>query len=169
MFDFANSHPIFKKITGFVLLALGLTFLILFIRNTITDFPIWFFGRSVSGVVEEKWYELIEQENSNDFAADYYLSYRFTAPEGEIISGSTRLAAEEWSAYVEGDEIAIVFSPIDTSNNRVDDSRFVPLLICAYIPFIFAIWFCLSTGWKILSDEFKEIESEPWIVGKNAN
>lgn len=169
MLDFSNTHPTVKKIIGFVLLAIGLAFLGLFVRNTISDFPIWFFGRSATGVVEEKWYNLIEQENSADFNADYFMSYRFTSPEGNIISGSTQMAAQEWSAYVEGAEIPIVYSPINPENNRVDDSRFMPLLLCAYVPFIFLIWFCLKTGWNILSNEFKKIEPEPWIVENKAN
>jgi hypothetical protein len=169
MIDFSNSNPVLKKLAGFVLLIIGLAFFYLLVRNTITDFPIWFFGRNVSGVVEEKWYELIEQENSAEFAADYFISYRFTAPDGEIFSGSMKMAAQEWSAYVEGAEIPIVYSPLNPANNRVDDSRFMPLMLCAYLPFIIAIWFCLKTGWNILSEEFKKIESDPWIVKNGAN
>jgi hypothetical protein len=169
MIDFSNSNPLVKKIAGFVLLIIGLAFFVLLVRNTINDFPIWFFGRSAAGVVEEKWYELIEQDNSNEFAADYFVRYRFTTPDGEVLSGSTQMAAQEWSAYVEGAEILIVYSPINPANNRVDDSRFIPLLLCAYIPFIFVIWFCLKTGWNILSEQFKKIEPEPWFVENKTN
>jgi hypothetical protein len=164
MIDFSHYPPYVKRIAGVVLLIVGLVFFALLIRNTVTDFPIWFFGQHTTGVVEEKWYELIEQENSNEFAADYFLSYRFTDANGQIISGNSQMAAEEWSAYVEGREIPIVYSPLSSANNRVDDSRFVPLLLCAYIPFIIVIWFSLKQAWGILSEWLKKNETDSWVV-----
>jgi hypothetical protein len=169
MIDFSHYPPFIKRLAGVFLLVVGLAFLALLINNIVTDFPIWFFGQHVNGVVEEKWYELIEQENSNEFAADYFLRYRFTDADGKIISGSAQMGAEEWSAYVEGMEVPIVYSPLSSSNNRVDDSRFMPLLLCAYIPFIIAIWFSLNQARNILSEGFKKPETNSWIVENSHN
>lgn len=169
MIDFSHYPPYVKRIAGVVLLVIGLAFLVLLVRNTITDFPIWFFGQHVNGVVEEKWYELIEQENSNEFAADYFLSYRFTDANGQIISGSSQMAAEEWSAYAEGMDIPIVYSPLNASNSRVDDSRFIPLLLCAYIPFIIVIWFSLKQARNILAEGLEKPETDSWVVENTHN
>lgn len=160
MLDFSNFPPIVKKAAGILILLIGLFFFGLLIRNTVRDFPIWFFGESATGVVEEKWYELISSENSNEFAANYFLSYSFKDAEGKRLTGSTSFSALEWGGFVEGDPIPIIYSSLNPKNNRVDDSRFLPLMLCSYIPFIFIVWFCLTTGYNILSAEFIKPKEE---------
>lgn len=158
MVDTAKYHSLPKKTAGFVLLAIGLLFLIILLRNIVHDFPIWFFGRRVPGVVEETWYEVIEESDAGELSFKYFMRYSFTTPNGETLEGSTSLAAQEWSALSEGSEVPIVYSPFNSLNNRLDDSRFVPLLLCAYIPFIFITWFSLATGWNLLSEAFRKPE-----------
>ena len=150
-----------KKIVGFVIFAFGLILCILLIKNAAKDFPIWVFGRQTTGVVEKKWYELVGENNAGELAFDYFLSYKFASPNGETLTGSTSLAAQEWMAHEEGGEVDIIYASFNPSINRVDDSRFRPLLACSYIPFILIVWFSLVWGWNILSEEFKRVRAIP--------
>ena len=148
-----------KKIVGIVIFAFGLIFCFLLLKNAATDFPIWVFGRQTTGVVEKKWYELIEENNAGELSFNYFISYRFTSPNGESLFGSTRLSAQEWMTHKEGGEVGIIYASFNPSINRVDDSRFRPLLACSYIPFILIVWFSLVWGWNILSEEFRRVEA----------
>lgn len=163
MFDFTYPHPVIKKIGAIALFTVGLFLLGFMITISIRDFPIWFFGKNVSGVVDETWYELIEKE-TNDFNANYFMSYKFTSQDGEVYTGRTQMSDYEWSGLATGDEVAILYAPTNPANNRLDDSRFVPLMVCSYIPFIIFIWVCISTGIKLGKDAFQKIESQPWLT-----
>jgi hypothetical protein len=163
MFDFAYTHPVIKKIGATALLAVGFFLLGFIVKITIRDFPIWFSGQSVFGVVDEMWYELIEQE-TNNFNATYFMSYKFTSQDGEVFTGSTKMSDLEWSGFARGDQVAILYSPTNPANNRLDDSRLVPLVICSYIPFLIFIWVCISAGIKLVKDAFQKIEPKPWLT-----
>ncbi|MEN8242730.1 MAG: DUF3592 domain-containing protein [Chloroflexota bacterium] len=165
MFKLSNFDSLGRKIAGFVLLLVGLVFLFFVLRNTVRDFPIWFFGQSVSGVVDETWYEMVE-ENAGEMSFTYFVSYHFTAPNGETHTNSSRLSAQEWMALSSSGEVIVVYSSLNPENNRIDDSRFIPLLFCSYLPFVAATWFFLTNGWKLLYAEFKEPDEELWVVEK---
>jgi hypothetical protein len=165
MINWLDQNSLRRKIGGSLLLAIGLIFLFFLSKNAVRDIPIWFFGESVSGEIEESWYELIE-ENKGELSFTYFVSYSFIAPNGEKLIGSTGLSAQEWSGLSVGDEIIVVYSSLNPEINRIDDSRFVPLLLCSYLPFVVLTWFFLTNGWNILYAEFKKPETEDWIVEK---
>jgi hypothetical protein len=48
-----------------------------------------------------------------------------------------------------GGSINVVYFPLYPSHNRIDDSRFVPALACAYIPFLLVCAFAASVGWRL--------------------
>ncbi len=48
-----------------------------------------------------------------------------------------------------GGSIDVVYFPLFPRHNRIDDSRFVPALACAYIPFLFLCAFAAATGWRL--------------------
>ncbi|MGD2027600.1 MAG: hypothetical protein PVI99_07270 [Anaerolineales bacterium] len=164
MSNFSTEKSLGKILGGLALLVLGLSFSFLVIKNTITDFPIWFFGDSVLGVVDEKWYEITSEEDAEELTFKYFARYNFISPDGEKITGSTSLSAQEWSALINGGAVRVVYSPLNPENNRIDDSRFRPLLLCSYIPFLILSIFFVVQGWNLLSGEFKKRESVPWRV-----
>lgn len=165
MFSLALAHPSIKKIVGFALLAVNLILLGVMIKLAARDFPIWFFGEISTGIVEDKWYDLLEQE-SNEFNANYFLQYSFEAPDGSEYTGSTQMSAIEWSAQSIGDPITITYAPSNPANNRVDDTRFVPLMLCSYIPVFILIWILTSSGISLLKDAFEKPEEKPWLTDK---
>jgi hypothetical protein len=166
---FSNLDSLGKKIAGVLLLVLGITVAVLLAINAFQDLPLWVLGKTVDGVIEEKWYELIEPEEgdeSGELTFTYHLRYSFTTPEGERLEGVSSLSAYEWSALVEGGKVRVVYSSIDPGNNRVDDSRFRPMLACMYIPFAFLAWLFLSQGWELLTEEIVLNKVDLWRIEK---
>ena len=159
---FSNLNSLGKGIAGFVLLVVGLVFLIIVFKNTLNDFPIWFFGRDVSAVVEETWVEKTGENNAGELTFQYFIRYNFTAPSGESVTGTSSLAGMEWSGISEGSEVKVTYFPPNPSHNRLNDSRFMLVLLCSYIPLIVLTWFGLFAGWKLISADFKREELHPW-------
>ena len=151
-----------KVLLGLVIFAIGILLTFFIIRFSMNDVPIWFFGKDVVGVVDEKWYELISEEGASDLEFEYFVRYHFVSSGGEVFTGSTSLSAQEWSALVEGRDVSIVYSPMDPANNRIDDSRFVPLMLCSYIPIIIIAYFFVTQGWSLLFRELKQEKIPHW-------
>lgn len=163
MFKFNEYSSLTKKISGGLLLTIGLIVSFILIRNIIRDFPIWFFGERVVGIVEESWYELVD-ENAGELTFTYYVRYNFDGPEGEEFTGSSRLGAQEWMGLSPGTEVIVMYSSLNPENNRIDDSRFMPMLLCSYVPFVIIAWFLVVNGWKILYRQFKKTEPDFWVL-----
>jgi hypothetical protein len=153
-----------RKIGGFLLLSIGLLVFFMVSKYMIKDFPIWFIGQDVSAIVKETWYEKVNLDDPADMTFEYFVRYEFTTEKGKIIIGTSRLGVTEWMRSGPGTNIKITHSPFNAENNRVDDSRYVPLLLCAYLPFIFLLWLGIYSGWNILVSEFKKPDSYPWFV-----
>jgi hypothetical protein len=162
----SNQHSIWRKIAGIGFLVLGMSIAVLLLISAYADFPLWVLGKIRGGVVEEKWYELIEENDVGELSFNYFVSYSFSTPEGKTFKGSSQLSAQEWSALVEGGEVMVVYNQFNPSNNRIDDSRFRPLLICSYLPLIFLAWLLLTQGWEIITSEFFVSRPELWRLEK---
>ena len=164
---FSTNRSFWKIIAGLVILTLGILLSVFLIKFSISDVSIWVFGKTVYGVVDEKGYELVD-ETAGELTFTYHAEYSFRTDDGERFTGITSLSAQEWSALIEGGDVKIVYSPFDPSNNRIDDSRFVPLLMCSYIPIILIAWFLLIQGWNLLYGEFKNAKEPHWSDERQA-
>ena len=131
-----------------------------FVNFSYQDFTIWFFGREVTGVVDELWYEFLGEEAGVQ-EYDYFVNYTFTDKAGQKLQGTTELSLLEWSVFREGMEVTVVYSPFNPAINRLDDSRFVPLLFCSYLPVAIIIWLTLMFGWRLFVGEVKKPEPIP--------
>ncbi|MEJ2487664.1 MAG: hypothetical protein P8Y68_18245 [Anaerolineales bacterium] len=151
-----------KVLLGLLIFALGILLTFFIIKFSINDVPIWFFGKDVIGVVDEKWYELISEEGASELEFEYFVRYHFVSSDGEVFTGSASLSALDWSGLVEGRDVSIVYSPLDPANNRIDDSRYVPLLLCSYIPIIIIAYFFVTQGWNLLFRELKQEKIPHW-------
>lgn len=126
------------------------------------DFPIWFFGRDATAVIVENWLEKENENDLHDTTYQYYVRYRFTTPDGEVFTNTSSVSGNEWSGLGAGSEVLVAYSPFDPSNNRIDDSRYMPILICSYIPFLILCWLGLMSGWRLLDLQLKNAERQPW-------
>jgi hypothetical protein len=171
---FLDDHPASRSVLGILLVAIGLACFLFVVVNLVQDLSLWVLGRRTIGQVVDMWAEPISAEGSAEIAYRYYVRYEFTTPKGEVISGTSSVAASEWSglgssggssssAGVLGDEpetasgvyqeqalvpqhtigglekgmpIAVVYFSLYPRHNRLDESRFVPILACAYLPLL---------------------------------
>lgn len=143
------------RITGYFFLILGGVLSVLLVQSLRHDVPIWFFGQKVPATIEETyWGDLnLDGENRNRDARnlEYYFKYQFTTSKGEIIIGTSKVTEEDFLIYYPGSEIMIKYSSLNPSENRIDDSRFVPFLLCTYIPFILICLFILVAGKEMIN------------------
>lgn len=136
-----------RRIIGFIIFGIGAILTILLLQTLWSDLPVWFFGRQVSATIVKKWWEDLYDDEMNPV---YFFGYEFTADNGEVYTGSSRVPDSEWISYSEGREIKVKYSPLNPADNRLDDSRFIPYLICSYIPFILICWFSLTAGREMI-------------------
>jgi len=50
----------------------------------------------------------------------------------------------------EGDEIAAIYFPPVPSHNRLEESNYVPILACAYVPFFVLGVIGIGAGWRLI-------------------
>lgn len=138
-----------KTVVGAFLLILGLFCLGLLIYGLVTDLSLWVLGRRTEAKVVELWVERTNESDAQELTFEYFASYRFMTPGGQVTS-SSRLDVREWSALEEGGDVLVVYFPLYPQHNRVDESRFVPMLACAYLPLAIVAWASLGVGWYLL-------------------
>jgi len=135
------------RIAGFVVLIIGIVLTVLLVQSLLRDIPVWVFGRRTTAIIEETSYEYIEKDDRNLI---FFFKYRFTTHDGETVVSSSRATEEEYISYRAGSEITIKYFPLNPTNSRLDDSRFVPFLLFTYVPFILICWFALAAGREML-------------------
>lgn len=140
------------RIAGFIILAIGVIFSGLTLNSLRHDVPIWFFGKKVPAVIEEKWWEDYEMEKGDRavYYLKYYFKYTFTTVDGEAFTGTAKVTEDEFLGFQPGNQIMIKYSVLNPEENRVDDSRFVPFLICSYIPIILICIFTIIAGKEMI-------------------
>lgn len=143
------------RIAGVIVLVIAALLSFLVVKSMAYDLPVWLFGKKATAVIEEKWWQDPELESKRQenlvLYLDYYFQYRFATTDGEEIIGTSKVTEEEYMAFQPGGEISIKYSRFNPENNRVDDSRFVPFMICSYIPFILACVFAIFAGKEMLN------------------
>lgn len=140
------------RIFGFFILAVGVILTILVLNSLLNDVPVWFFGRKVDATVEDKWWEDLDLENPEQGVLNikYFLEYQFVTSKGEVVVGRSQVTEEEYLSYQPGSELAVKYSLLNPSANRIDDSRFVPFLLCSYTIFIIVSLFVLAAGREMI-------------------
>jgi hypothetical protein len=44
----------------------------------------------------------------------------------------------------------VVYFPLYPQHNRIQESRFISVLACAYVPLVILAWAALGVGWYLL-------------------
>lgn len=140
------------RIVGFIVLLIGAAFSIFTLRSLWHDVPVWIFGRQTTAVIEEKWWEDYDREKGDRavYYLKYYFKYTFSTSDGEVITGTSKVTEDEFLGFQEGNEITIKYSILNPNDNRVDDTRFVPFLVCSYIPVILICVFMIIAGKEMI-------------------
>jgi len=159
--DSLEDSPWLRTLVGVLLLLVGLVCLAFVAVNLGKDVAIWFFGQRATAEIEDLWVERIGDEEEGELQFDFFVRYRFAVPGDGIITRSVRLDVREWSALTEGGPLAVVYFPLYPALNRLEDARFIPLLVCAYLPISFLGWLGVSLGWYLLRPR----GTRPWWFG----
>lgn len=142
---FQNRQP-GKVLVGALLLVCGLACLGFVLYALGRDLSVWVLGRQTDAEVVELSVVRTSSIDEKEMTFDYYVAYRFTTPGGQSISNSVKADVREWGALYEGGPVSVVYFPLYPAHNRLDDSRFVSLLACAYLPLMVASWTALGVG-----------------------
>lgn len=192
-------RPLVKTILGTLLLLIGVIGLAVLLLGLARDVSLWVFGRPIEAEVIELWAEEISEEGDAELNFRYFVRYRFSTPDGVVITRVSPVAAAEWAGlghaardfdrasgegvepdsaagvYQErqhvpqdtlgglevGGTISIVYFSLYPAHNRLDESRFMPVLICAYLPLLFLVIASLVGGYRVLKGAIAEPVS-PW-------
>lgn len=157
-----NLNALGKKTLGVIVLLIGTFLLIGTLYYLLRDIPIWVFGKTVPGRIEELWVENISEPGAKELAFKYYLRYSFLTENGLRIENSRPLSATEWSRQGEGSQIDISYFPLIPSHNRIDDSNFILPFLCMYIPLIVVGWISLTFGWHLLTIDSSTGNLDEW-------
>jgi hypothetical protein len=147
-----------KRLLGLLVLAAGVTVLAFVAFNFVQDASLWILGRRAQAQVVDVWIE----QNAGEREAPtfrWFIRYQFTTLNGRLVTGVSRVSAAELAALGHTGSVDVVYSEEEAAHrnevaiddagwvnvvyfppypvhNRLDESRFVPVLACAYVPLI---------------------------------
>jgi hypothetical protein len=144
-----DNHPVIRLLGGGLVLIVALFLTALLALQLSRDLALWVFGSEVKADVVDRWVEQIGDEDEGELQFEYYLRYQFTVANGQTLTGTTTLSVSEWAGG-DGGQVDVVYFPPYPQHNRLDDSRYVPLLACSYVPLILIAGAVLAAGWQLL-------------------
>lgn len=118
------------------------------------DLSIWVLGRHTTAEVVDLWVERTSEEGAAELTFDYYVQYQFEASNGQVVTRTAIMAALEWSGIGIGSPVDVVYFTLYPAHNRLDDSRYIPVLACAYVPLVFLCLAGLMAGRHFLGKDF---------------
>ena len=139
-----------KVVAGALLALFGLICLGVVLVGLAQDLPIWVFGRRTQAEVMETWLERTSANDEGELSFEYFVRYQFTTSRGRTLTSASTIGVNEWSGLEKGDLIIVVYFPPYPAHNRLDDSRFVPIYACTYVPTAVLGWAGLVFGWRLL-------------------
>jgi hypothetical protein len=120
------------------------------VYNLARDASLWVLGREATAKVLSLWVEPVQEVQEGEMSFRYYMEYQFETPGGRTITKTTRLDVREWGALEEGGPVRIIYFPLVPSHSRLEESRFVPALACAYLPLVVVAWALLGAAWYLI-------------------
>ena len=125
-----------KPIGGFILLAIRMFFLADTVYYAAKYVPLGVFGRLTKAEVVELWVEQLNQldgREDGELQFSFNLKYQFATLNGEIITGTAKTSALEWSRMWEGLNIDFLNFPLYPELNHLNDSYWAWFLSCSYL------------------------------------
>ncbi|HSJ53021.1 MAG TPA: hypothetical protein VLC52_04670 [Anaerolineae bacterium] len=148
MWTFFDDHPFARTVAGALLFLAAGAFAALVFWQLARDASLWFFGREVQAQVVDRWVEPIGELGEGEVDFYYYLQYRFTTDRGQTITRTITVGPGEWGEAE--DTVSVVYFPPISEHNQLDQSRYIPLLACAYLPLTMIGLGALFVGWRLL-------------------
>ncbi len=149
-----GQNRIVKIVFGALLLIIGLGAAGFTLTNLAEDLSLWIFGRKTTGYVTDRTAECTGGEDGEgEMTCEYFIQYEFLASSGEVITRTTGVAAQEWTSIggpEQGSPVAVIYFPPYPQHNRLDDTRYIVLLLLGYLPFAVIGGGALWGGWHLL-------------------
>jgi hypothetical protein len=140
----------FKELAaGVLLLLVGLTCAGFLVVNLTDQLPFWI-GQRRQAEVTDLRYELEGEDSQGQQVFHYFVEYQFTLPNGQTISRTENVTAQEWGRVGIGGQIDVLYSPFHPDRVRLDYRRMMPISIFCSVPFAIVGGFCLVFGWRLL-------------------
>jgi hypothetical protein len=156
----AERAGLVRQSAGVLVLVTGLALLTLVLFYLVQDASLWVLGRRTTAQVVGMWIEQDAKARTEAPAFRWFIRYQFRTRDDRVVAGVSRVSATEWAAMghsgpvevvydaeggsaegeageiADGGHVAIVYFPAYPAHNRLDESRFAPILACAYVPLI---------------------------------
>lgn len=153
--------PPIKMLLGALLVLIGLICLGTVVFSLAQDLPLWVLGRRAEAEVIDAWLERTSTNREGELSFQYFVRYQFTAPNGRVFTRVSSVGVNEWGSLERGGVIVVVYFPLYPAQNRLDDSRFIPLVACTYVPVVFVGLAGLVVGWRLLRPTLVRSKGEP--------
>ncbi len=148
--SFATKRSWGRLLAGVLVLSLGLACVLVTAFFLLRDVSIWILGRSVEAEVVDLWLNQTNEAAEGELTFEYYVRYRFTTSNGRTITRDSPVSGIEWSGLSPGSRVDVRYFPLYPQHNRLDDSRFVPILACAYVPVVLICGLIVAGGWHLI-------------------
>jgi hypothetical protein len=162
-----------RQLAGALILCVALALLAFVALNLARDASLWVLGRSAKADVVSAWIERDAEGKAEAPTFRWFVRYQLETPGGHVVGGVSRISPQEWAAMghggpvhvveagedasrqgrgapEDGIQVDVVYLPFYPAHNRLDESRFVPVLACAYVPLIFVCAAGLMFGRNLL-------------------
>jgi hypothetical protein len=158
-----------RQLAGVLVLVGALALLAFVLFNLVQDAPLWVLGRRTEAQVVGMWIEQDADRRADAPTYRWFIRYQFKTPSGRAVTGVSRVSPRELAALghshpvdvvyagedpphrdkgatEDGSRVDVVYLPAYPRHNRLDESRFVPVLACAYVPLILLGGAALAVG-----------------------
>ena len=137
-----------------ILLLVGLAAAAFVLGSLAADLSLWLLGRHASATVVDQWTERVGELEEGELTFRYFVRYEFTAPGGQVITKTSPLSVLEWGAMETGGPVSAIYFPLYPAHTRLEEGRFIPILLCSYLPLALVGWGGLSGGLHLIRSVF---------------
>jgi hypothetical protein len=86
-----------KRLTGVLLLVLGLACLAYVVVQLANDLSLWLWGKQVEAEVVEMWADPVGEAQDGVLSFEYFVRYQFVTPDGQVVTGMAQVGPGEWA------------------------------------------------------------------------
>jgi hypothetical protein len=137
-----------------MLLLVGLAAAAFVLGSLAADLSLWLLGRRTNATIVDQWAERVGEREEGELTFRYFVRYEFTAPGGQVIKKTSPVSVFEWGAMETGGPVSAVYFPLYPAHTRLEEGRFIPILLCSYLPLAFVGWAGLWGGWHLVHSVF---------------
>ncbi len=145
-----GSAPLWRLVPGPMALLVGAAAATFLLGGMAADFSLWLLGRLATATVVDQWLERIGEHEEGELTFRYFVRYEFAAPGDQVVTKTSPLSVLEWGALETGGPISVVYFPLYPAHARIEEGRFIPILLCSYVPLASVGWAGLWGGWHLI-------------------